>query len=137
MTYSLNTLNSSSSAATSEQRSGAIRFVREVGLILGLLAIAFWLLALLSYSPQDPAWSTSGYGGPVRNLAGRLGAWIADASYFLFGFSVWWCVAAALRAWLAALARGLRGDDAGAPGGGTFHDGSRLGRFAASRAAFW
>ncbi|TAM45620.1 MAG: DNA translocase FtsK [Burkholderiaceae bacterium] len=136
MTYSLNTLNSSSSVATSE-RSVATRFVREVGLILGLLAIAFWLLALLSYSPQDAAWSTSGYGGPVRNLAGRLGAWIADASYFLFGFSVWWCVAAALRVWFAVLARGLRGDDAAAPGGDTSHDASRLGRFAVSRAAFW
>lgn len=89
MTYSLNTLNSSSSAKTPE-RSGTSRFVREVELILGALALAFWLLALLSYSPLDPAWSTSGYGGPVRNLAGRFGAWLADASYFLLGFSVWW-----------------------------------------------
>ncbi|MDR3453658.1 MAG: DNA translocase FtsK 4TM domain-containing protein [Rhodoferax sp.] len=136
MTYSLNTLNSSSSVKTPE-RSGATRFVHEVGLILGLLAIAFWLLALLSYSPQDAAWSTSGYGGPVRNLGGRLGAWIADASYFLLGFSVWWCFAAAMRAWLAALARGLCGDDPAAPATSAPHDASMLGRFAASRAAFW
>ncbi|QDL36835.1 DNA translocase FtsK [Rhodoferax sediminis] len=136
MTYSLNTLNSSSSVKTPE-RSGATRFVHEVGLILGLLAIVFWLLALLSYSPQDAAWSTSGYGGPVRNLGGRLGAWIADASYFLLGFSAWWCFAAAVRAWLAALARGLRGDDRAALVASAPHDASRLGRFAASRAAFW
>ncbi|OOG58762.1 DNA translocase FtsK [Polaromonas sp. C04] len=136
MTYSLNTLNSSSSVKTTE-RFGATRFVHEVGLILALLAIVFWLLALLSYSPQDAAWSTSGYGGPVRNLGGRLGAWIADASYFLLGFSAWWCFAAAVRAWLAALARGLRGDDPAAKMASAPHDASRLGRFAASRAAFW
>ncbi|TBR75073.1 MAG: DNA translocase FtsK [Burkholderiaceae bacterium] len=133
MTYSLNTLNSSSSAKTPE-RSGTSRFVREVELILGALALAFWLLALLSYSPLDPAWSTSGYGGPVRNLAGRFGAWLADASYFLLGFSVWWCFAAALRAWLSALARGLRADD---PAAQTPQEPSVLGRFAASRTGFW
>jgi S-DNA-T family DNA segregation ATPase FtsK/SpoIIIE len=136
MTYSLNTLHSSSSATTSE-RAGAARFVREASLLLGLLAIAFWLLALLSYSPQDAAWSTSGYAGPVRNLGGRLGAWIADASYFLFGFSAWWCVAAALRAWFGVLSRGLRSDDPGASAATRSPDTSRLGRFAASRTAFW
>ncbi|HXE21451.1 MAG TPA: DNA translocase FtsK 4TM domain-containing protein [Rhodoferax sp.] len=133
MTYSLNTLNSSSSAKTPE-RSGTSRLVREVELILGLLALAFWLLALLSYSPLDAAWSTSGYGGPVRNLAGRFGAWLADASYFLLGFSVWWCFAAALRAWLSALARELRADD---PAARPMRDPSLLGRFAASRTGFW
>ncbi|WHZ12427.1 MAG: DNA translocase FtsK [Burkholderiaceae bacterium] len=136
MTSSLRTLASSSSASP-PHRSGSSRFAHEVGLILGLLAVVFWLLSMLSYSPLDPAWSTSGYGtGPVRNWGGRIGAWIADGSYFLLGLSVWWCFAAAVRAWLAGLARWLRADDpAAAPSAA--HDGSLLGRFAASRASFW
>jgi len=103
MTYSLNTLNSSRSAATAE-RSGWQRFADEIGLIASLALLVFWLLALLSYSPQDAAWSTSGSGGPVLNRLGVVGAWLADASYFLLGFSVWWCIAVALHNWLNGLA---------------------------------
>jgi S-DNA-T family DNA segregation ATPase FtsK/SpoIIIE len=34
---------------------------------------------------------------------------VADGSYLCLGFSVWWCLAAALRSWLAKLAAWLRG----------------------------
>ncbi|MBC7609202.1 MAG: DNA translocase FtsK 4TM domain-containing protein [Polaromonas sp.] len=116
MTYSLDTLNNRGSK--SQAAPGVVRrFAHEVGLILGLLGLVFWLAALLSYSAQDAAWSTSGTAqaaGQVpalaRNWGGRLGAWLADASYFLLGFSVWWLLAAAARAWLASLARWLRGE---------------------------
>ena len=110
MTYSLNTLNSSRHSQPSVH-SGWRRFTDELKLVGGLLALAMCLLSLASYSLQDMAWSTSGTGGPVLNRAGRLGAWLADGSYFLLGFSVWWCVAAGVRAWLSALARWLRGRD--------------------------
>jgi S-DNA-T family DNA segregation ATPase FtsK/SpoIIIE len=110
MTYSLHTLNSNRQTQASV-RSGWVRFADEFGLVLGLLLLVFWLLALLSHSAQDSAWSTSGLGGPVRNRAGQLGAWLADGSYFLLGFSVWWCVAVGLRLWLSGLARWLRGRD--------------------------
>jgi S-DNA-T family DNA segregation ATPase FtsK/SpoIIIE len=113
MTYSLNTLNDKRSA-TVPVRSGLARFTDEFGLVLGLLVLIFWLLALLSYSAQDLAWSTSGSGGPLRNRGGQLGAWVADASYFLFGFSAWWCVAAGLRHWLGSLSRWLHGREPGA-----------------------
>jgi S-DNA-T family DNA segregation ATPase FtsK/SpoIIIE len=76
--------------------------------------LALWLIALLSYAQQDAAWSTSGTGLPTMNHVGRLGAWLADASYFLFGFSVWWCMAAGWRIWLSLLASRLRGGDADA-----------------------
>ena len=33
----------------------------------------------------------------ARNKAGAIGAWLSDASFFLFGFSVWWLMAVALR----------------------------------------
>jgi S-DNA-T family DNA segregation ATPase FtsK/SpoIIIE len=115
MTYSLNTLNASSSAK-SAPRTGAARFGQEIGLVVGLLALVFWLLALSSYSAQDAAWSTSGTRGDplVFNWAGRFGAWLADGSYFALGFSVWWCVAAGVRAWIASLARWMRGGEAAA-----------------------
>ncbi len=106
MTYSLNTLNASSDKSPVRTMP---RLGQDAALALGLLALVFWLLALLSYSPQDPAWSTTGVAGqPVRNWVGRLGAWMADASYFALGFSVWWCVVAAVFAWLTGLARWMR-----------------------------
>ncbi|HSI52562.1 MAG TPA: DNA translocase FtsK 4TM domain-containing protein, partial [Ramlibacter sp.] len=109
MTYSLNTLNDTGRARAAP-RGGAGRFAHEFALVLGLVALVFWLLALASYSAQDPAFSTSGTAGSgIRNWGGRLGAWLADASYFLLGFSVWWCFAAAVRAWMATLARWMRG----------------------------
>lgn len=112
MTYSLNTLNASS-AAKSPPRTGAARFGHEIGLMLGLLALVFWLLALVSYSAQDAAFSNSGARDVrmVANWAGRFGAWLADGSYFALGFSVWWCVAAGVRAWLSSLARWMRGGE--------------------------
>ncbi len=116
MTYSLDTLSARHSQAT-DVPGGVKRFAHEVGLILGLLGLVFWLVALVSYSQQDAAWSTSGSAqaagllpGATRNWGGRLGAWLADASYFFLGFSVWWMLAAGTRVWLASLAHWLRGD---------------------------
>jgi S-DNA-T family DNA segregation ATPase FtsK/SpoIIIE len=122
MTYSLDTLNSRNSPATGAP-GGIKRFAHEVSLILGLLGLIFWLAALLSYSPQDAAWSTSGTAeaagavqAATRNWGGRVGAWLADASYFLLGFSVWWALAAGVQVWLSSLARWLRGDPLAAEG---------------------
>ena len=117
MTYSLNTLNVSTAGKTAP-RSAAARFGQELWLIAGLLALVFWLLSLATYSPQDAAWSTSGAheGLMLVNRAGRVGAWLADCSYFAFGFSVWWCVAAGVCAWLSSLARWMRSDADTGPG---------------------
>jgi S-DNA-T family DNA segregation ATPase FtsK/SpoIIIE len=135
MTYSLNTLLSSRTVSTPPARTGWGRFATEVALVAGFLGLSFWLLSLLSFSLTDPAWSTSGNGAEVLNKAGRAGAWLADGSYYLLGFSVWWCVAAALRLWLSALARWLRGPDESAvnaqPRAGV------LARAADSHWAFW
>ncbi len=109
MTYSLHTLRTGA-APEPTAPSGFARFANELALLAGGVALVLWLMALLSYSPQDAAWSTSGAGTALVNRAGRIGAWLADASYFLLGFSVWWCVLAAVHAWLILLARRLRGD---------------------------
>ena len=132
MTYSLNTLNTPTSRTSASSSSGgAGRMGQELALLLGLAALIFCVLALLSYSGQDPAWSTSGAQDRVRNWGGRLGAWLADVGMFLFGFSVWWCVAAGVRAWLSALARWMRDDDEPPP----VQEG--VARFVEGRAAFW
>ena len=134
MTYRLHTLNSDDPGAAAPARGSRSRFAGEVLLFISFVLLAYWLLALLSHDLLDAAGSTSGDGGPVRNHGGQLGAWIADASFYLFGFSVWWCFAAAVRSWLSALARWLRGPEL-APEGGAHP--SRLARFVASRWSFW
>jgi S-DNA-T family DNA segregation ATPase FtsK/SpoIIIE len=105
MTDRSNTLNSGPTALGTLRS----RYAGELLLFLGLVLLVYWGLVLGTHSLSDPAWSTSGSGtGTVRNQGGLLGAWVADASYYLFGFSVWWCWAAAVRSWFSALARALR-----------------------------
>jgi S-DNA-T family DNA segregation ATPase FtsK/SpoIIIE len=132
MTYSLHTLSTPTSrTASAPPPSGSARLGQELGLLLGLATLVFCVLALLSYSSQDPAWTTSGVNAGVRNWGGRLGAWLADVGFFMLGFSVWWCVAAGMRAWLTGLARWMRGEpDPPLPQ-------APLARFAAGRLAFW
>jgi S-DNA-T family DNA segregation ATPase FtsK/SpoIIIE len=57
------------------------------GVMIVLLALALYLLlALNSYSPQDPGWSRTGSGGAIFNTVGRSGAWFADVLLLLFGY---------------------------------------------------
>ena len=70
------------------------RLVRESVWFAVVALLAYLALALVSYHPGDPAWSTSGDGSPVHNRAGTIGAWLADLVLFLFGASAWWFVAA-------------------------------------------
>ena len=126
MTYSLNTLTDT--APASAPRSGIGRFAHETLLLLGAVCLVYWLLSLVTYSPQDAAFSTSGGHATADNMGGRFGALLADASYFVFGYSVWWAVLAGLRAWLASLARWMR---AGAT------DPADKKRWLRSKTAFW
>src|SRR3546814_6972546 len=55
--------------------------------MLGCLGLSLFLLVTLaSFSPDDPGWSSSGSGAPVQNLAGPIGAWIADVLLSLCGY---------------------------------------------------
>ncbi len=105
MTYSLNTLNADRANAPP---SVLTRLLQEASLAGGALVLAFCLLALVSHSLHDPAWSTTGTRAEIGNWGGHLGAWLSDIAYTLFGWSAWWLLAAGLRAWLAALAQRLR-----------------------------
>ena len=107
MTYSLNTLNND---AAHHAPSGLKRFAHEFALLIGAACLLFWLIALATHTLEDAAWSTSGVAGAATaNWGGRLGAWLADISYFLLGMSVWWLWLAGASTWLAALARWIRG----------------------------
>jgi len=65
--------------------AGVARGLRESAAIaLAGLAIVV-LVALLSFDPHDRGFSFTGQGGPVHNRIGPVGAWFADALYFLFG----------------------------------------------------
>lgn len=94
---------------------GGARWRQQLTLIAGGVLWLLFVLALLTHDAGDAAFSTSGHGGPVANQAGRLGAWVSDLVLFLLGFSAWWLVPVAARAWLSALARLLRGPDAAPP----------------------
>lgn len=79
-------MKGTSSANATTEVSGASLRIKE-GMLIGLAAICLYLLlALLSYSPEDPGWSRTGAGGAVSNAAGPAGAWIADVFLSLFGY---------------------------------------------------
>jgi len=58
---------------------------REGAMWILVCAALYLVLALASYSPDDPGWSYVGNGDGVANAAGRFGAWFADLALFLFG----------------------------------------------------
>ena len=58
--------------------------------MIGLVALTGYLLAcLVSFSAFDPGWTSTGAGGPIRNLGGRFGAWFADLFLHAFGYSAY------------------------------------------------
>jgi S-DNA-T family DNA segregation ATPase FtsK/SpoIIIE len=119
MSFSLDALRGDGSATmaapASDAAMAAPRWRQQALLFAGALAWLLFVLAMLTHSTADPAFSTSGTGDALRNKAGLLGARVSDMALFLFGFSAWWLVPVSLRAWLSALALWLRGAAAAAP----------------------
>jgi len=64
---------------------------RRVSEFIGvaLFAVAlFWIVSLVSYEPADPAWFFNVGGlGATANFAGRVGAFLAELSFQLTGYS--------------------------------------------------
>ena len=60
--------------------------VREIVLTLLLAAAAYLFLAIVSYSPLDPAWTFSGTNADTANLVGESGALVADVVLLGFGW---------------------------------------------------
>ena len=76
---------SASARAAARYTSAVTRGLRESAIIaLGIVALVL-LIALLTYSPDDPGFSFTGNSAPVHNRIGVIGAWLADVLFFLFG----------------------------------------------------
>ena len=60
--------------------------LREAGMLLSFALAGYFLVAMFSYDVQDPSWSHSGSHSEITNFGGTAGAWIADLTFYLFGF---------------------------------------------------
>jgi len=104
-------VNVASSSQTTQTVPGSGRFLYEIGLFFGGLAWVFCVLAAVSYSPKDAAWSTTGSGEPTANWLGNLGALLADGGYFVLGFSVWWLTVISAYVWVRMFVHWWRYND--------------------------
>jgi S-DNA-T family DNA segregation ATPase FtsK/SpoIIIE len=64
------------------------RRVSEFAGVLLFAAALIWIISLASYEPADPVWffSTGSHAAPA-NFAGRIGAFLAELSFQLFGYA--------------------------------------------------
>ena len=83
---------------------------RRVSELVALVLVGaglFGIVALASYDPADPSWSTA-TARETTNLAGSTGAHLADVALQLLGFAAWLPVACLMTwAWRLATHRGL------------------------------
>lgn len=77
-----------SKQAGNQTPSGDSRVARllEEGALIGSIALCLiMLVALVTYSAQDPGWSQTGLSDEVVNAIGPAGAWFADILFSSFG----------------------------------------------------
>ena len=83
------------------------RRVSELAALVLVAAGLFGIVAFASYNPADPSWSTATARG-TTNLAGSMGAHLADVALQSLGFAAWLPVACLMTwAWRLATHRGL------------------------------
>jgi DNA segregation ATPase FtsK/SpoIIIE, S-DNA-T family len=68
------------------------RLLTEIRWILQVALGVFLLMALVSYSRNDPSWTNSAQTDHIANWAGRVGARTSDIMLLLFGLSTYWWV---------------------------------------------
>ncbi len=79
-------------AESQAQARNSVRFtqavargLRESALIaIGVVALVVFV-ALATYSPDDPGYSSTGNTTVIHNRIGPVGAWVADVLFFMFG----------------------------------------------------
>jgi len=60
---------------------------RELALVALAPLLLYLLASLLSYNPNDEGWSRTGsVAGPLHNVGGLVGAYLADLAFWVFGF---------------------------------------------------
>lgn len=76
------------------------RLLGEVRWFLLLAVTIAFLIILLSYNRADPGFTHASQVDEIRNLGGRVGAWLADLLLFVFGASAyWWAVLLVRKVW--------------------------------------
>jgi len=76
--------------------SALSRRVSEFTGVALFAATLIWLMALVSYTPTDPVWFFNNItASQAANFAGRVGAFVAEASFQLLGYSAY-CIPLAL-----------------------------------------
>jgi DNA segregation ATPase FtsK/SpoIIIE, S-DNA-T family len=70
-----------------------VRLLSEARWLVLAVITAYLVLIFLTYSKADPGWSHANTTPQLHNWGGHIGAWVADLTLFIFGFSAWWiCV---------------------------------------------
>jgi S-DNA-T family DNA segregation ATPase FtsK/SpoIIIE len=75
-----------SAAASAAESSWIERLPREAALLACAGLALFLLVALVSFHPNDAGWSSSGTGEATHNLAGSVGAGLANGLLSAFGY---------------------------------------------------
>jgi len=78
-----------------------VSLILKEGALIGWLVICVYLLvALVTNSPDDPAWSHVGNVDHIINAGGFIGAWLSDIFFSFLGYVAFLLPALlALRAW--------------------------------------
>ncbi len=85
---------------------------RELALVAIAPLLLYLLASLISYSSDDPGWSRTGsITGALHNIGGLVGAYLADLSFWLFGYVAYtlWLVIGGV-AWIALFGLDSDGD---------------------------
>ncbi|MGL1304637.1 DNA translocase FtsK 4TM domain-containing protein [Vibrio parahaemolyticus] len=88
-------------------RLNGFQRLKECCFIVGFLSSVLLAVALFTFSPADPSWSQTAWGGEIDNAGGLFGAWLADTLFFTFGslaYPIPFLLAAA--AWVICRKRG-------------------------------
>ncbi len=88
-------------------RLNGFQRLKECCFIVGVLSSVLLAVALFTFSPADPSWSQTAWGGEIDNAGGLFGAWLADTLFFTFGslaYPIPFLLAAA--AWVICRKRG-------------------------------
>jgi DNA segregation ATPase FtsK/SpoIIIE, S-DNA-T family len=80
-------------ARTSTPASAKLVLLRRwIVWLIALAVLIAGIVAFLSFSAADPAWSTTGKNVAVKNWLGSVGAWASDIGFFVAGASVCWAL---------------------------------------------
>ena len=72
-------------ASTADQQRQ--KLWKELALVAVAPLLLYLLASMIFYSTNDPGWSRTGsLDGSIHNIGGVVGAYVADISFWLFGY---------------------------------------------------